>query len=173
MTTQQVDILSSRPRVAGVYITASSPSARSVSLQWPDGYVQTVTLEGGTTKVKREGGHEAHVYRRGPAYDAILGEIEGELQRQEDEIQDVLAELQTESDDRIGKIMAGENVTTVETSDLPVSELCPYTGDHYDCETCPDADTGIAPKHHSTASALGGHKRSGLHKRHNPEVEAE
>ncbi len=170
MTTKTIDDLRSRPRVAGHYVTACSPSANSISLLWPDGHVQTVQLDGGTTIVKRENGQEAHVYRRGPSYDAILGEIEGELQRQEDEIQDVLAELQTESDDRIGKIMAGEQVTVVESDQLPTSELCPYDGDHYDCVTCPDADTGKSPKHHSSASLLSGHKRSGLHKRNNPEV---
>jgi|TARA_Y100000034_G_scaffold113218_1_gene147938 hypothetical protein len=134
---------------------------------WPDNHVQTVQLEGNPCVVKRETGEEAWVYSRGPAYDAILAVIDEELQRQEDEVQDVLAELQEESDQRIAGIMAGEDVTVVSIDPEPMSLLCDYDGPHYDCESCPDPETGEAPKHHETAAALGGHKRSNLHKRHN------
>ena len=109
-----------------------------------------------------------HIYRRGPSYDAILAEIDAELQRQEDEVQDVLTELQAESDERIAGIMAGEDVRIVTDEPVPMSLLCDYDGPHYDCETCPDPDTNETPKHHTTAAGLAGHKRSNLHKRNNP-----
>lgn len=171
MTTQIVDDLRTRPRVAGVFITACSPSARSAQIMWPDAHAQTVVLGGNKTIAKRDTGDECHIYRRGPAYDAILATIEEELQRQEDEVQDILAELQQESDTRIGAVMAGDDVTIVLDDPEPMSLLCDYGGPHYDCETCPDPETGTSPKHHSTAAALGGHKRSNLHKRNNPDAD--
>ena len=169
MTTQYIVDLRTRPQVAGHFVTACSPSANSMSIMWPDRHVQTVELEGGTTVAKRDSGEECHIYRRGPSYDAILAEIDAELQRQEDEVQDVLTELQAESDHRIAGIMAGENVTIVNDDPQPMSLLCDYEGPHYDCEICPDADTNEVPKHHLTAAALAGHKRSNLHKRNSAE----
>lgn len=169
MTTTAIDDLRTRPRVAGAYITGCSPSARSAQIMWPDGYVQTVELGGNQTTAVRDDGTECHIYRRGPAYDAVLGQIEEELQRQEDEVQDIVAELRQESDERIGAVMSGEDITVVVEEPLPMSELCVYEGPHFDCETCPDSDTGEVPKHHATKSLLAGHKRSNLHKRHNPE----
>ena len=169
MTTQYIVDLRTRPQVAGHFVTACSPSANSMSIMWPDRHVQTVELEGGTTVAKRDSGEECHIYRRGPSYDAILAEIDAELQRQEDEVQDVLTELQAESDHRIAGIMAGENVTIVNDDPQPMSLLCDYEGPHYDCEICPDADTNEVPKPHLTAAALAGHKRSNLHKRNSAE----
>ena len=169
MTTQSIVDLRTRPQVAGHFVTACSPSANSMSIMWPDRHVQTVVLEGGTTVAMRDSGEECHVYRRGPSYDAILAEIASELQRQEDEVQDVLTELQAESDHRIAGIMAGENVTIVNEVLQPMSLLCDYDGLHYDCEICPDPDTNEVPKHHMTAAALAGHKRSNLHKRNSVE----
>lgn len=168
MTTQIPDDLRTRPRVGGAFITGCSPSARNSQIMWPDGHVQTVELGGNQTVAVRENGDECHIYRRGPAYDAILATIEEEIQRQEDEVQDILSELQQESDDRIGAVMAGEDVTIVVDDPLPISVLCPYDDPHYDCEACPDPDTNEAPKHHATKALLAGHKRSNLHKRHNP-----
>ena len=84
-------------------------------------------------------------------------------------MQDVLTELQAESDHRIAGIMAGENVTIVNDDPQPMSLLCDYEGPHYDCEICPDADTNEVPKHHFTAAAVAGHKRSNLHKRNSAE----
>ncbi len=168
MTTTHIDDLRTRPRVAGHFVTACSPSASSMAIMWPDNHVQTVELSGGTTIAKRDSGEECHIYRRGPSYDAILAEIDAELQRQEDEVQDVLTELQAESDERIAGIMAGEDVRIVTDEPVPMSLLCDYDGPHYDCETCPDPDTNETPKHHTTAAGLAGHKRSNLHKRNNP-----
>lgn len=168
MTTQIVDDLRTRPRVAGVFVTACSPSARSAQIMWPDGHVQTVELAGSKTVAIRDSGEECHIYRRGPAYDGILATIEEELQRQEDEVQDIITELQVESDERIGAVMAGEEVSIVVDEPIPMSALCKYEAPHYDCETCPDVDTNEVPKHHATKALLAGHKRSNLHKRNNP-----
>jgi hypothetical protein len=132
---------------------------------WPDRHVQTIQLSPEAhTVIRRTTGEECWIYRRGPAYDAILATIDEELQRQEDEIQDVLIGLQAESDKRIAGIMAGEEVEIVATEIEPVSALCDYKSPHFDCEICPDPENGEEPKHHKTASALAGHKRSNMHK---------
>ena len=167
MTTQYIVDLRTRPQVAGHFVTACSPSASSMSIMWPDRHVQTIELEGGTTVAKRDSGEECHVYRRGPSYNSIMAEIDAELQRREDEVQDVISEMQAESDTRIAGIMAGENFTIVNETPEPISVLCNSDSPHYDCEVCPDAETNESPKHHKTAAALAGHKRSNLHKRSN------
>jgi hypothetical protein len=167
MTTKHllIDDLRTRPQIGGHFVTSASPSATSMSIMWPDRHVQTVELAGGTTIAKRDSGEECHIYRRGPEYQMIVSEIDAELQRQEDEVQDVVAELKVESDNRIAGIMAGDNVTIVKDDPQPMSQLCAYEAPHYDCESCPDTKTNESPKHHLTAAAFAGHKRSNLHKR--------
>ena len=168
MTTRHllIDDLRTRPQIAGHFVTCASPSATSMSIMWPDRHIQTVELSGGTTIAKRASGEECHIYRRGPDYQKIVGEIDAELQRQEDEVQDVLTELKIESDNRIAGIMAGENITIVKDKPEPMTQLCTYESDeHHDCPVCPDPETKKVPKHHISEFALLGHERSKLHKR--------
>ena len=173
MTTKHLraDDLRTRPQIAGHFVTSASPSATSMSIMWPDRHVQTVELAGGTTIAKRDSGEECHIYRRGPEYQMIVSEIDAELQRQEDEVQDVVAELKIESDNRIAGIMAGENITIVKDNPEPMSQLCTYEGDkHHDCPVCPDPKTKQVPKHHISKFALKGHESSKLHKRNSAAV---
>lgn len=166
MTNQTADDLRTRAQVNGHYVTACSPSAGSVQIMWPDRTVQTVEMGKTPTVAIRETGEECWIYWRGPSYDAILAEIDSETQRQEDEIQEVLADIQKQSEERVEGVMrANPNVVIVIEEVTPQSALCNYEGEHHDCELCPDPETGEAPKHHSTAPKLAGHKRSNLHKK--------
>ena len=172
MTTQAPDDLRSRYMVSGHIITACSPSADTVTLMWPDLTTQTVAIEAVPTVAVRENGEQCWIYPRGPAFDAILSTIDEELQRQEDDIQDVVTQSRIESDARIESVMlSNDDIVMVEQNVEPVSDLCTYESDsHYDCFICPDPETGIAPKHHDTKPKLTGHGNSKLHKKYEDEA---
>ena len=164
--------LSLQKNYGGKIITSCSPSVPQVTLLWPDGQQQTVTIRDNPTVVthtlrsktdpEMSGAVECAIYRRGSTEYAEVMQL---IEESESELNERRRELEADFKRASGELERSRlaNLRRITGTPQEGEPACKYEAPHFDCVTCPDPVTKTSPRHFSAPAAHTGHLRGAEH----------